>query len=189
MLFRSLTFTATSDEPNYTYSFDWTDDGTFDTTVTANGTVSVSASYAYPDDGVFTVRVRVTDSVGSTAQDTATATIANVAPALVCGAGECVSENVTEGHVYQASPIVTDAGTADTHTWAMTINPVPPGGMPEFSSVTGELSWVPTWFDGSRFGTDYDVTITVTDNDGAPNSDSVAFTLTAFFRDEDGDGM
>jgi hypothetical protein len=60
-----------------TYAWDFDDDGAFDD--------ATGASPAFTNvgrDGVFTVRLRVTDTAGATATDTATVTVTNVAPTV-----------------------------------------------------------------------------------------------------------
>lgn len=63
-----------------TYAYDCTNDGTYETT----GSSASSYACTYSDDGTYTAKVKVTNSVyGATTTDTATVTVANAAPTPV----------------------------------------------------------------------------------------------------------
>ncbi len=76
------------------YSFDCTSDGVYDSTGTSS-----TASCTYPDNGSYTVTVKITNSAGVTATDTATVTVANVAP-VPSAAG------VTSGYYSYSSAVI-----------------------------------------------------------------------------------
>jgi hypothetical protein len=64
------------DEGIALYEWDCEDDGSFD----ASSADPTGSSCTYPDDGAFTLRLRVTDDAGQTATGTASVIVANVAP-------------------------------------------------------------------------------------------------------------
>jgi VCBS repeat-containing protein len=74
-----------------TYEWDCTDDGSYDIS-SADPTGNVCT---YPDDGLYTVRLRVTDNQGATDTGTATVTVDNVAPTLTLSGDASVSEGTT----------------------------------------------------------------------------------------------
>ncbi len=60
---------------------DWDGDGTFDETLNLPaGATSFVADNPYPDNGVFTIAVSVSDQAGASASNTVVATVVNVAP-------------------------------------------------------------------------------------------------------------
>jgi uncharacterized repeat protein (TIGR02543 family) len=69
------------------YEWDWDNNGTFDTS-----SPSPIASHTWPDNGSYTIRLRVTDGAGATATDTATVTVNNVAPAATFDKPAAVNE-------------------------------------------------------------------------------------------------
>jgi len=58
----------------------------------ANGEGSVTASHVYADDGMYTLRLIVTDSTNASATFTTTATISNVAPTVTAANHQVVNE-------------------------------------------------------------------------------------------------
>ena len=73
----------------------------------------VSASHIYTDNGVYTVRVCVTDDDGAEGCGTMSVTVANAAP--IVSAGE--DRSTDEGRTVDITPTTfSDAGSGDTHT-------------------------------------------------------------------------
>jgi len=93
-----------------TYEWDWDYDGT---TFDPSGDEGVTQSHTWPNDGSFTVAVRVTNDVGSTAIDTAAVTVNNVAP--IANAGPDQTVDMGSQIVFEGSAI--DPGT-DTLTYS-----------------------------------------------------------------------
>ncbi|MEM6795477.1 MAG: PKD domain-containing protein, partial [Acidobacteriota bacterium] len=156
---------SSSDRDGTVVAYAWDFDGDGDFTDAAG----VTASFAFPDDGVFTVAVRVTDDSGE--QDTATAqvTVANLAP--IAEAGPDLVRTEGDSVVLTASFI--DAGAADTHTatidWGDGSPPEAGVVDPAGRTVTG----------GRAFPDDgvFTVTVCVSDDDGATACDSAAVTI------------
>jgi LPXTG-motif cell wall-anchored protein len=101
---------ATSSDPDGTitlYEWDLDGNGTFEVSGADRTTVDVSR----PDDGVATVRLRVTDDGGATATTTFAVTFTNVPPSVTLAA-----DLVTDGLRITRSGSFSDPGTADTHT-------------------------------------------------------------------------
>lgn len=99
---------STDDAGVTLYEWDCTNDGSFDVS-SANPTGS---SCTYPDNGVYTVRLRVSDAQAATSEDTATVTVTNVAPSI--DTINVSSASIDEGQSVTVSGTFSDPGTADT---------------------------------------------------------------------------
>ncbi|MCI0437791.1 MAG: PKD domain-containing protein, partial [Chloroflexi bacterium] len=155
------------------YEWDTDNDGDFDDAAGA------AASVAYPDNGVFTIGLRVTDADGSTATDTATVTVSNAAPVVEAGS----HSTITEGDTHALDPATfTDAGVLDTHTATIDWGDgtVEPGVVDqEASTVSGEHT-----YDADGF---YQVQVCVTDNDGGTGCDSFNLVVEPDIAEEGAD--
>jgi PKD repeat protein len=150
----SFTGTATGGTGTYIIAWDFGDG--------AADTASLEPTHVYADDGVYTVNLTVTDDETS-ATDTLTVTVSNVAPIVSIVGNQAVSE----GDTVSFSATVTDAGSADTHTIAWDFGD---GG-----TATGETA-THVYADDDIF--EYTVTVTVTDDDGASTTDTLTVTIT-----------
>ncbi len=157
----NVTDVGTAD--THTYSWTITKDGQayVPGVVTTNSTLS----FAPGDNGTYVATVTVTDDDGATTSvDSVNIVVDNVDPVgSITGAPV---GNVDEGDTISLGSTVSDAGTADTHTYAWSVEKdgqpfVLPGG----TDVTSEtFSFVPT--DNG----DYVVTLVVTDDDGGTDT-------------------
>jgi len=150
---------------------------------TAGADGEVSSSHVYADNGTYTVTVTVKDDDGAPTSDSFTVTVGNVAPTVVAGEDQTVEEGATVGLL--APSTFNDLGTLDTHTVAIDWG----DGTPvENGTVTQSPFGPPGSTDGSNgtasFGThvyaddgNYDVKVTVTDDDGASTSDTLEVTV------------
>ena len=87
-------------KPSLTYAWDLDNNGSYETS-------GVSPSFTgVGQDGVFTVGLRVTDTFGNTATDTATVTVTNVAPSVTINAITAINEYGT----VTVSGVVSDPG-------------------------------------------------------------------------------
>ncbi len=146
----------------HTATVDWGDGMTEPATVTeTDGSGTVAASHIYADNGTFTVTLTVTDDDSGLASDNLVVTVNNVAPAVVAGADQSVSE----GTEVTFAGSFTDPG-ADTHTVGWDFGD---GG-------TSNGTLTPT----HRFDQNgaFTVTLTVTDDEGSVGTDALTVTVT-----------
>jgi hypothetical protein len=167
----SITFDGSlSVDPDNALTFQW-DFGDGKT-----GT-DVSPTNLYEDDGEFTVVLTVTEVTesedpGLTATSEAIVNIANVAPTVQAGSDLLVNQ----GTIVEMTPaIYTDPGTVDTHTSTIAWG----DGTVESGSVNQEARTISGSHVYSLSGT-FIVTVMVSDDDGASDSDS--FTVTVVER-------
>src|SRR6185312_6873787 len=125
---------ATSDPGNRIVRYEWdlNGDGTY------GDATGVSTTVTFPDNGTFTVRLRVVDAAGRADTATAQVTVANRPPVVDAGADRTVPEG---DRLTIAAPFA-DSGTADTHTafidWGEgTVEAVPVAIAGGARSVTG----------------------------------------------------
>jgi len=153
----------------------------------ANGTVD--SSHIYADNGIYTVTVTVTDDDGGVGTDTLIMTVDNVAPTVDAG----LDQTVDEGDEVHVAATFNDKGTLDTHAYdaeapsaaettivwgdgiitdgAVSENPFGPPG--STAGADGTVSGSHVYADNGS----YTVTVTVTDDDGAPTSDQFTVTV------------
>ena len=164
----------------------WSDGSTTAGVVSeAGGQGTVTAGHVYADNGVYPIRVDVTDNGGATGSRQATATIANVPPSVTAAA----PQTVVEGSPLQLTvatftdPGFTNLAAGTQETFTATINwgdgtLVVPGqvsatsgavGTPTSGSVVGRHTYQD---DGT-----YTVTVTVRDDDGGTGTASFTVTV------------
>src|SRR5262245_1277323 len=107
----TVSFTdATGGGGGYTYSYDFNNDGTFETVDSATASATVPASYLDDGPGSRTVRGRIKDSAGMYTDYTTTITINNVAPSVTLAS--TFSGTTTSSVTFAAT--VSDPSSADT---------------------------------------------------------------------------
>ncbi|MEM7000739.1 MAG: PKD domain-containing protein, partial [Pseudomonadota bacterium] len=145
------------------YEWDWDYDGTFD----AAADSGAMATHLFPENGTFTVAVRVTDDDGSQTIGTLDVVVANANPVVEAGADQ---NNVQIGATIALDPATfTDAGVLDTHTATIDWG----DGSSEAGSVAqGSGSGAVTGTHAYASAGNYVVTVTVTDDDGGVGSDT-----------------
>ncbi len=141
-----------------TYAWDLDNDGIFET-------AGAKPSFSRPDNGVFTVRLKVSDGALESTAST-TVTVLNVPPAV----NPLSPVTLNEGGTYTASGSFTDPG-ADT--WTATVDYGDGTGVQPLplSGKTFALSHIYPRYGG------YTVTVTVTDKDGGIGSGSALVTV------------
>jgi PKD repeat protein len=132
----------------------------------------VNPTFSFPDNGIYSVAVRVTDDDEATGTATATVTVENVAPSV--GAITAPMAPVPVGTEINASGPFTDPGVLDTHTaeWAWGDGTTSEGAVTE-TDGSGSAS-------GSHAYTDpgvYMLTLTVTDKDGDSHQASYGYVV------------
>jgi hypothetical protein len=157
----SLLDASVSASPNGTltaYAWDLDADGAFDD---AFGVV-VSASF--PDNGTFTVAVRVTDDTGESDTASATVTVTNASPQVHVPA----EQTLVEGDLLTLDAVTfTDPGTDDTHTATVDWGD---GTVEAAPAASGVVSASHAYADDGS----YTVTVCVTDDDGGEGCGSFA---------------
>jgi PKD repeat protein len=135
-----------------TYEWDFNNDGVYD-----NAT-GVTTEVAYPDNGIHTYGLQVTDNGGLMAEDTVTITVQNVAPTIDSFFIE-PEEPVQLGTPVNTSAEFSDPGTADsfTATWNWEDSTTSAGVITDHS-VSGSHVYTEPGV--------YTVRLTVTDDDG-----------------------
>jgi hypothetical protein len=168
-------FTDTAGAENlsdYTALIDW-GDGSTPTAGKIDGSLNVSGSHTYPEEGTYTVTTTITDEGGSTITVTSTATVGD-APLQAVGTNFSGTAGVDPGSISLA--YFADAGGPEpAGNYAVSVNwgdltPLDTGtvnGPGPLFSVTGDHVYAVA-------GT-YTVTVTVTDDGGS----TITVTLTA----------
>ena len=144
------------------YEWDCTNNGSYD----VSSTSAVASTCTYPDDGAYTVGLRVTNSGGLTDTDTASVTVTNTAPTADAGGPYTVNQGVAL--TMDGSGSVDPDGTISTFAWDCDNN-----GSYETSSASATGATC-TFAD---IGT-YTVGLQITDDDGATDIDSATVTVT-----------
>lgn len=136
-----------------TWEWDLDDDGAFDD---ASG---VTASRSFPDEGTYTVHLRVTDDSGE--QDTASAqvTVNNVAASISLTA----TQTYNEGDAALLAATYTDGGSGDTHTATIDWGDGSPIEAGTVDAAAGTVNGGHGYPDNGV----YTVELCLTDNDGA----------------------
>ena len=139
-----------------THTYEWA----FDDGATAAG---ASVVHTYGDDGIYKIALTVTDDDLGTDTDTLTVTFNNAPPVITTISSD---ESKVEGATVNFSATFTDSGINDSHTgtWNFGDNTMAPAVI-EAKTVSGSHVY-------SDNGT-YEVTLTITDDDGASVSRSI----------------
>jgi RHS repeat-associated protein len=188
----TLTFSGSFTDPGihdtHTASINWGDGTSSTGTVTeSNGSGTVTATHIYPETGTYTITLKVTDSNGPNASQTATANIANVNPTVTPSADATVTRgtsftlplakftdpgfsSATNGNVENFSASINWGDGSAPATGTVNVVPGSAGVL-----TTGTVSGSHTFAAAG----DYDVTITVSDDDGASGTAQLTINVPA----------
>ena len=161
------TFTDVGAGDTHTATIDWDDGSPLDNVGSVTG--NVAGSHVYADNGTFTVTITVTDDDGGFGLDTIVVTVANAAPVVSAGPNQ---PGVVEGATVNLAPATfTDVGSGDTHTFTIDWDD---------GTIDGPTAAAGGNVPGSHAYADngiYTVTVTVTDDDGGNDSDTLVVTV------------
>lgn len=154
----NLTVAATDPgQDTLTYAFDWNGDGSFD-----SETDTGEVAYTYPNQGTFTVTVRVRDDDGGEDFASTSATVLNVAPTVVA---DCSSDSVFEGiSITCTGQDSFDPGSNDSLTYRWDFGD---------GTVVDGMDASHTYADNGVYST----TLTVTDDSGESSVDALFTTV------------
>lgn len=164
------TFNDEGTKDTHTATIDWGDESPVEngTVNEAGGNGKVSGSHAYADDGVYTVKVTVTDDDGDSGSDTLTVTVSNAAPTVTIDSVTSPVEGcILPGQELSFAGSFTDPGWLDTHTalWNFGDGNTDPGTLTEENEqpdATGTVSSKHTYSEPGTFN----VVLTVQDDEG-----------------------
>ncbi|WP_406658140.1 DUF2341 domain-containing protein [Methanolobus sp. ZRKC2] len=127
----------------------------------SNVSGTLAPTHVYADNGVYNVTLTVTDDDGGIDTDALEITVSNVAPVIDIGSDVIVDE----GDVVSFFGNYSDTGTADTHTFVWDFG--------DGSNATDTLVPTHVYADNGV----YNVTLTVTDDDGGIGTDTLEVTV------------
>ena len=153
------TFQDAGSDDTHIAVINWGDQS--DVTVIDSAVSPIAADHAYGDQGTFTVTVTVTDDNGGIGTSSLTVTALNVTPEVRAGTdiGGLVGEDVTFAGAF------VDPGFDDTHTIIWTLG--------DGTIIADDLTPTHTYASAGEFT----ATLTVTDDDGGPERDSIEVVI------------
>lgn len=173
----SLDGTGSSDSDGTIASYSWTvtpatsgsdqpDSGASCSFVSGFGSTTAQPKVVCTDDGSYDVSLTVTDDDGATDTDTATLTVANVAP-VIGTVSPATGTLYAVGTTVNLSAPFTDAGANDSHT--CTINWDDGAGAVSGTVTSGSCTGNKTYNSAGV----YTIAIVVTDDDGGSDTETV----------------
>ena len=166
LLTRELSFTDPDAGDSWTATVDY-GEGAGPQSLSLNPDKTFTLSHVYADNGTFDLTVVITDSYGETATDSIVVTVDNVAPQVAAGE----DTTIDGGSVFSAVGSFVDPG-ADT--WTATVDYGDGSGLKPLALNPDKTFALQHTY--TKKGT-YTVSVTVTDDDGAVGSDTLAVTV------------
>jgi len=157
----TLDGSSSSDSENNIVSWEWD----FDNDGTYNDANGPTPTITFMDNGSFNIGLIVTDTYGESSIDTATITVASVAPTVDAGQDQAVDE----GALVSLSGSYSDPGSNDTHSFLWEVSA--DNGQVIADGTGEDFSFTP--YDNGL----YTATFTVADDDGASTSDTLTVTV------------
>ena len=147
------------DNDPLTYDWDLDDDGDFETP-------GQEVTYSWPDDGDYTVALRVDDGRGGVATDDATVTVNNVPPNADAGGPYTTTADIALTLVATATDVSADPLT---YTWDLDDD----GAFDDRAGQTVTYTWAVTGL--------YTVTLRVADDDGGVSTDATTVNVNSLY--------
>ena len=152
---------SASDPENHAVSYSWQVVSGTGPAITLSDATSATPSFATSDDGVYTLRLTVTDSQGASASDTVVVTVGNVSPTVSATGG-----SIDEGQTFSSTGSLVDPG-ADT--WTATVDYGDGSGVQPLALNGKAFALSHPYADNGSFT----VTLTVTDDNGGVGTTTV----------------
>ncbi len=153
---------------DFTADIDW-GDGTVEEgeiIPLGDGNFEVSGTYSYPDDGIFTLTISITDDEGNSVTTETEIVVSNENPQEVGFGGDQIGN---EGEEISFHGEYSDPGTGDTHTFHWEV--IDAGLQVVEESTFQDFTFIPP-DDGT-----YTVNFTVTDDDGGSETSSAELSI------------
>ncbi len=135
-------------------------------------------AHAWPDDGAYTLTVTATDTFGGTAVLEIPVPVANADPAFTASP----AASAVEGSTYTATLTATDVA-ADVPDLFFLASAAPASAL--FDAATATFSWLPSLSEALGGSVTFEAIV----GDGDGGADTLTWTVTPSFADDDGDGM
>ena len=180
----TATLAATFNDPNegdtHTATIDWGDGSRVVEASVDQATDTVSGDHVYADNGVYTVKLRITDDSGALLAARIDLTVLNADPVL----DPLPEVSTNEGGRFNLDADFNDPGTLDTHTatidWGdgtptedATIDETPFGPPGSTEGLDGTVSGTHVYGDNGT----YTVTVSIEDDDSGQDSGTFAVTV------------
>jgi YVTN family beta-propeller protein len=168
------TFTDPGTADTHTASWDFGDGSSLSIPLVPTGTRDVSQSHTYGDNGMFTVRLTITDDDGGSGMRDLQIEVRNVPPFFD---PPLTNQMVDEGKLLNFTVRAVDPSLVDLLT--LTAAGLPPGAsftVPEGmhrGSISGTFAWTPSCAQSG----DYPVTFRATDDDGGVVEQTITVTV------------
>ncbi len=158
--FNAILNDAGNDELTATWNFGDGSDPITETLENTDEAIASSPTHIYSDDGIYTATLTVTDSDGAVTESNIDVTINNTNPVIESLTGDT---EINEGDRVNLNAIALDAGSDElTYTWDL-------GNGTELTGQTVEAEYLDNGV--------YDVTLTVSDDDGGVTNSNLTITV------------